>query len=156
VIVDVDGTDVASPRELARLIGGMTPGTKTEITVWRNGESQKIAVELTEMPGVEKQAALQNDQQSEGDLLENFGLTVTAADSGEGVVVTAVEPGSAAADRGIRSGDVVVAVNSVPVDSAGAVEKAVAEASRAGRKAVLFQLQRDDTNRFVALPVARG
>ena len=156
VIVDVDGTDVASPRELARLIGGMTPGTKTEITVWRNGESQKIAVELTEMPGVEKQAAVQDDQQSEGDLLENFGLTVTAADSGEGVVVTAVEPGSAAADRGIRSGDVVVAVNSVPVDSAGAVEKAVAEASRAGRKAVLFQLQRDDTNRFVALPVARG
>ncbi|MEP1291244.1 MAG: PDZ domain-containing protein, partial [Nitratireductor sp.] len=72
------------------------------------------------------------------------------------VVVTAVEPGSAAADRGIRSGDIVVAVNSVPVDSAGAVEKAVAEASRAGRKAVLFQLQRDDTNRFVALPVARG
>ncbi len=32
----------------------------------------------------------------------------------------------------------------------------VADAAKAGRKSVLVQITRDDTNRFVALPVARG
>ena len=36
------------------------------------------------------------------------------------------------------------------------VEKALAEASKAGRKAVLFQITRDSNNRFVALPLAQG
>ena len=32
----------------------------------------------------------------------------------------------------------------------------MAEASKAGRKAVLVQVTRDDGSRFVALPVAKG
>ena len=156
VIVDVDGTQIDSPRALARLIGGMAPGTSTEVTVWRNGATEKLTVKLTEMPGVEKMARAETPDTDDGALLDDFGLTVAASGDGNGVVVTDVDPGSDAADRGIRTGDIIVAVNSSPVDSAAAVEAAVAEASRAGRKAVLFQLQRDDTNRFVALPVARG
>ena len=36
------------------------------------------------------------------------------------------------------------------------VTKAMAEAAKAGRKAALFQISRDDTNRFVAMPIAKG
>ena len=32
----------------------------------------------------------------------------------------------------------------------------VEEAAKAGRKAVLFQITREDANRFVALPIQRG
>jgi serine protease Do len=51
---------------------------------------------------------------------------------------------------------VITSVNAQAVTTAAAVEKAVSDASKSGRKAVLFQIKRDDTNRFVALPVQQG
>ena len=122
----------------------------------RDGAERTITVELGEMPGMEQQASLDPAFEEEGSVLEGFGLTVTPAEDGQGVVVTAVEPGSDAADRGIQTGDVITSVNSQSVTTASAVEKAVNEASKAGRKAVLFQIRRDDSNRFVALPVQQG
>ena len=89
-------------------------------------------------------------------IVEGFGMTVAPADDGEGVVVTNVDRDGEAADRGIRIGDIIVSVNSEPVNNAGDIAKAAKEASDAGRKAVLLQLRRDNANRFVALPVARG
>ena len=156
IIVEVDGKAVDSPRELARMVGRMSPGVTAEVKVLRDGKEQTIEVKLGEMPGVEQQASLDEPTEEEGSILEDFGLTVAPAEEGEGVVVTDVQANSDAADRGIQTGDVIVSVNSQPVKNASGVEKAVNEASKAGRKAVLFQLKRDETSRFVALPVARS
>ena len=93
---------------------------------------------------------------TEAGSLGDFGLTVTQSDDGAGLVVTDVDSDSEAAERGIQAGDVIVAVNSQQVSSTADVEKAVEAATKAGRKAVLFQISREDTNRFVALPVAKG
>ncbi len=71
-------------------------------------------------------------------------------------MVTDVDPDSDAADRGIQPGDVITSVNSVEVSGTDDVTKAMADAVKSGRKAVLMQITRDDTNRFVALPVAKG
>jgi serine protease Do len=156
IIVKVDGKAIKSPRDLARMIGNMDPGSSAELTVLRNGEEQTITVELGAMPEMEQQASLDPSAEEEGSLLEGFGLTVTPTEDRQGVVVTDVQSGSDAADRGIQSGDVITAVNAQTVASASDVEKAVSAASKSGRKAVLFQIKRDDTNRFVALPVQQG
>jgi serine protease Do len=160
VITAVDGSTVDSPKELARLIGGMTPGKPVEIKVWRGGKDQTIDVKLGELPSQDKMASADSSNSqtddNKADTLDNFGLTVAPADDGKGLVVTDVDPGSDAADRGIQAGDVIVAVNSKEVNSASDVDKAAAEASKAGRKAVLVQVMRDDNSRFVALPVAKG
>ena len=47
-------------------------------------------------------------------------------------------------------------MDTAPVASAADVDKAVEDAANAGRKAVLVQVNRDDANRFVALPLADG
>ena len=47
-------------------------------------------------------------------------------------------------------------VNSKPVSGADDIEKAMEDAAKAGRKAVLVQVTRDDASRFVTLPVAKG
>jgi len=157
VITAVDGKAVDSPRELARVVGDTAPGKEVEITLWRNGKSETVKLTLGELKPEQKQAAL--DGQSEpqkGDTLDDFGLTVTPSDDGNGIVVTNVEPGSAADDRGLQAGDTIVAVNATQIAGAGDFEKAVAEAAKAGKKAVLVQVSRDDSNRFVALPVAKG
>jgi serine protease Do len=157
VITAVNDRAVASPRELARIVASYTPETKVDVTLWRGGAEQKVSVTLGQLQGDEARADQQVPAPAGPDTsLADFGLTVTRADDGKGLVVTNVEPGSAAAERGIQAGDVIVAVNSVEVSSAEDVNKAVADASGAGRNAVLVQISRDDANRFVALPIARG
>ena len=42
------------------------------------------------------------------------------------------------------------------VSGAGDVTKAIEEAAKAGRKAVLVQITRQDASRFVTLPVDKG
>ena len=156
-ITDLGGKPVASPRELARLIGNIDPGKSVSVEAWRSGKSQTFDVKLGTLPGSEDRAEAIPDKASpEEGSLAGFGLTVTKAEDGKGLVVTDVEADSEAADRGIQAGDVILAVNSKEVTSAADIEAAVQEASKAGRKAVLFQVMRDDANRFVALPVARG
>ena len=158
VITQVDGKDVSSTRELARAIAGYAPGKSVDVTVMRNGKTETIKVELGKLPASDKQASA-DDQQATPDeptSLADLGLTVTKSDDGKGLVVTDVDPDSDAADRGIQAGDVITAVNSQAVASSGDVTKAMDEAAKAGRKSVLVQISRDDSNRFVALPIAKG
>jgi serine protease Do len=157
VITKVDGKDVASPRELARLIARIDPGKTVEVTLWRNGKNETVKLKLGELPGEQQQASLDRDAPAgETGTLADLGLTVTTADDGRGLVVTDVDPDSDAADRGIQAGDVITAVNSAEVNGADDVAKAMQDAAKAGRKSVLVQLSREDTNLFVALPVAKS
>ncbi|WP_027167793.1 Do family serine endopeptidase [Mesorhizobium sp. WSM3224] len=159
VITQVDGKDVASPKELARLIGAYAPGKSVDVTVWRDGKTQTVKVDLGTLPASDKQASNDGKRQAppaKADTLAELGLTVTKADNGKGLVVTDVDPNSTAADRGIQPGDVITSINSNKVNTTDDVSKAMADATKAGRKAVLMQITRDDSNRFVALPVTNG
>ncbi|MEO5759033.1 MAG: Do family serine endopeptidase [Mesorhizobium sp.] len=157
VITQVDGKDVASPKELARLIGAYSPGKSVDVTVWRDGKSQTVKIELGKLPTTDKQASVDQPAPApKADTLADLGLTVTKSDNGKGLVVTNVDPDSDAAERGIQPGDVITTVNSAEVNGTEDVSKAMAEAVKSGRKAVLMQITRDDNNRFVALPVAKG
>ncbi len=160
VITKVDGKDVAGPRELARMIAHVTPEKSVELTIWRDGKSQTVKVDLGTMPGVDKQASADDDSaqptETETSSLSDLGLTVTRADDGNGLVVTDVDPDSTASERDFQPGDVITAVNSAEVSRSSDITKAMSDAAKAGRKAVLLQVTRDDASRFVALPVAKG
>ncbi|MET3790744.1 Do family serine endopeptidase [Aquamicrobium terrae] len=158
VITQVDGKDVASSRDLARVIAGYAPGSTVDINLWRNGKAESIKVELGKLPGADKAASTDSDgsSASPADTLADLGLTVTASDDGKGLVVTDVDPDSDAADRGIQAGDVITAVNSDEVNNVKDVTDAMDKAAKAGRKSVLVQISRDSANRFVALPISQG
>lgn len=159
IITAVDGKEVASPKELARLIGDIAPGKTVDITVWRDGKPETMKIDLGELPAPEKQASLQGDDNqapAQSDQLAALGLTIAPSDDGKGVVVTDVDPGSDAADRGLQAGDVITNVNSKAVAGGADIEKAMEDAAKAGRKAVLVQVSREDVSRFVTLPVAKG
>ena len=157
VITSVDGKDVAGPRELARLVAAIDPGKPVDVVVWRNGKSESMKVDLGELPGSDKQAAAPSQPGPvEPGTLDDLGLTVTRAEDGKGLVVTDVDPDSEAADRGIQAGDVITSINSVATNDTDDVSKAMADASKAGRKSVLVQVDRDNNSRFVALPLSDG
>ena len=141
------------------MIGNTAPGKEVEVTLWRDGKSETVKLDARRAAG-DRQAGVgstSSRRPTSSSALKDFGLTVTQSEDGKGMVVTDVDPDGAAADRGIQAGDVIVSVNSTGGRRGAAdFEKAIAEAAKAGRKAVLVQVARDDGSRFVALPVAKG
>ncbi|MCC2688404.1 MAG: Do family serine endopeptidase [Rhizobiaceae bacterium] len=160
VITAVNGTVVDSPKELARVIASLEPGKSVEVTLWRGGKSEVVKVSLGELPDTDRRASLEDEDQAPSatgtETLADLGLTVTEAEDGKGLVVTDVEPDGDAAERGLQAGDVIVSVNSAEVSGPQDIAKALQDAAKAGRKAVLVQVMRDDNNRFVTLPAAKS
>ncbi|MGH7930754.1 MAG: PDZ domain-containing protein, partial [Candidatus Binatia bacterium] len=74
-------------------------------------------------------------------------------DKAEGVVVTAIDPGSAADEAGIRRGDVIVEVDRKPVRGVEDYRKAIG-GSRKGR-GLLFLVRRGESTLFLALKPQR-
>lgn len=68
-----------------------------------------------------------------------------------GVVITNLSPDSAAAQSGLRPGDVITEVGGAQVSKPADVVAAVDAAKKSGRKAVLFRVKTQDGTRYVAL-----
>lgn len=156
VVTAVNGEPVDQSRDLARKIAAMQPGQKAELTVWRQNAAKTISVTVAAMSKDQEQATPgQPAVPQNSETLDSYGLTVTPSDDGNGVVVTDVDPDSDAADKGIRSGDVIVSANNKPVKAVGDISAAIKDAVKEGRRAILLQIETNDQSRFVALPIAK-
>lgn len=151
IITQVNGEAIKDPRDLSRKIADFNPGTKIDVTLLRNGKAENVSVKLGELPNDKVAAA--KEKPSEPTALEGLGITVTPNDRGDGILVTAVAPGSDAADAGLRPGDIISEVNNAKVATAADVEKRLDEVKKDGRKAALMLLQNEDRSRFVAVPI---
>ncbi|MDL2402349.1 Do family serine endopeptidase [Rhizobium mayense] len=163
VVTAVNGDPVKDPRDLARRIGAMQPGTKVDVSLWRDGKAQSVTVELGTLPADQNQASnddnsqpAQPPQPSSEKALADLGLTVGPSDDGKGVAITAVDPDSDAADKGVKEGEKITSVNNQQVSNAGDIAKVIEEAKKGGRTRALFQIQSNDGSRFVALPITNG
>ena len=90
-----------------------------------------------------------------------LGLTLAPANSvagagKEGVVVTEVDPKSAAAERGFKEGDVILEVAGKSVTNAGDVREAINAARTDNKNSVLMRIKSGGSSRFVAVPLAKG
>jgi len=151
VILSVNDQAVADPRELARTVAALPVGEEATVTLWREGASLDIRVTIAAMSA---EAAAEADSQEESSgSLEDYGLTVTPAEDGNGVVVSDVDPDSDAAEKGIRVGDIIRRVNNMRVTRASDIVTAIEEAAKAGRGAILLQIETSGQNRFVAIPL---
>ena len=98
---------------------------------------------------------------SRGTDVPKLGLTVAPANSvagagKEGVVVTEVDPKSAAAERGFKEGDVILEVAGKSVGTAGEVRDAITTARSDNKNSVLMRVKSGGSSRFVAVPLAKG
>ncbi|MDQ8728581.1 Do family serine endopeptidase [Bradyrhizobium sp. LHD-71] len=165
IITGVNGQPVHDARELSRTIGGMAPGTNVKLDLLQKGQEKKT-VELTlgELPNQrEARAAVESDRgrPQRGAELGRLGMTVAPANSvagagKEGVVVTEVERGSPAAERGFKEGDVILEVGGKSVSSAGDVREAIVAARGDKKNTVLIRIRSGEQSRFVAVPLGRG
>jgi Do/DeqQ family serine protease len=133
IIVRINDKKIDDSRELANAIGLKGSGEVVDIEYVRGGETTKIQATLgqrtiTQSSGSDMHPGLQGAR-----------FATSSATATGGVDVTEVEPGSAAAQRGLLAGDVIVKVNRQPVETLQQLQE-IADAYR-----ILFLLvQRGD------------
>jgi serine protease Do len=155
IITAVNGQSIKDARELARTIGGFAPGSTVKLDVLHKGKSKTVSLTLGQLPNAQEAKADIDADRTQGTDVPRLGMTVAPAGK-EGVVVTKVEPKSAAADRGIKKGDVILEVAGKTVSNPGDVREAL-EAARTDKKSsVLMRLRSGDASHYVAVPLANG
>jgi Do/DeqQ family serine protease len=129
IIVEVNGERIGNSRDLANAIGLKGPGDEVTIEYLRNGERQTATAALGERTLL---------QASGSDVHPGLsGALFATSTEGEGAVeITDVEPSSPAAQRGLRPGDLIIAVNRVRVNDVEDMQEV------ATRSDILFLLVR--------------
>jgi serine protease Do len=164
IITAVNGETVKDARELARTIGGLAPGNAVKLNVLHKGQDKVINLTLGQLPNsIEAKADTDNDKggAARGTDVPKLGLTLAPANSvagagKDGVVVTEVDPKSAAAERGFKEGDVILEVAGKSVANAADVREAISAARTDNKNSVLMRVKSGGSSRFVAVPLAKG
>lgn len=129
IIVQVNDKKIGSARELANAIGLKGSGEDVTVVYLRGGDQRSATATLGQA----------TTRRSEGTDIHPGLEGAQFAAASNGVEVSTVEPGSPAAQRGLRPGDIVTAVNRQRVDTLEQL-RGIAQNNR-----ILFLLvQRDD------------
>jgi serine protease Do len=162
LIVRVNDRAIKSAIDLTRTISSLPPGAKARVVVIRGGSEKLLNVTLGQRDA-DQQAAAEPDKSGKDDsLATDVGMRVAGIsdqvraqfripESITGVVVTAVKPGSAAADAGLQPGVVILSVDGAAVASPAALKAKIAEAKKAGKSAILMRMQLGEAKQFGAL-----
>src|SRR6202008_420320 len=136
------GAAIKDSRSLAREISAMGPGSSAKLDILRKGESKSITVTLATMPNQPEKQANAGQQNGSMPGAPRLGLSVAPASEvagagNKGVVITAVDPDGPAAERGIKSGDVILEVAGKNVANIGDLRSALSDAKSGGKRDVL-------------------
>jgi len=169
VILKFDGREVTEMRRLPRMVAETPVGKTVPVVIWRKGKEMTVQVKIGELEDTEQMAAAApgGDRTPSGppaSTVETLGMSLATLtpelreryeidEKTKGVVITKVDEGSPAAERGLRPGEVIVEVNQEPVSSPQQVVDKVKEAKSQGRRGVLVMVDRQGEQRFVGLSV---
>lgn len=159
IVLEFDGKAMTSANQLRNVVAATQAGARAQVRVFREAKEEVFTVEIGRLE-TEASTRASSAAREDGESASAFGLGITAQtltsniarqlgydESIEGVVVTQVEPGSAAADAGIRPRDVITSVAGVKVKNAAAFRKALEENS--AERGIRMQVLNDGVRRFV-------
>jgi serine protease Do len=147
VITDINGVKVHTAADISTRVGLAKPGDAVKLTVWRDHASRELTAKLGNA------SADSATQVAANGASDSLGLAVRPltpqekheANADHGLVVEDV--GGASALAGIQPGDIVLALNGKPVNSAAQVRQVLATHP----KTVALLIQRNDQQIFVPI-----
>jgi serine protease Do len=157
IVLSLDGQQIESSADLARLVAGAKPGTTLTAEVWRKGKTVPLKLTTVEMTDQVAEKPLEEDQSATQ--AAQAGLYVGPIPDEQrrllklqhGVLVHRAE--GPAARAGITGGDILVSLNNTPIESVAQLEKMIAES--AGKTAALL-VRRGAETVFVPLKIPGG
>src|SRR5256886_2240724 len=166
VIVKFDGKDIKEMRDLPRVVADTPVGKQTPVVIIRKGKEETKTVTLGRLEDGEKLAAADPKSDSapdKGVVKKTLGLDLAnmsddlrrrykIKDTVKGVVITAIDANSPAADKRLSPGDVIVEIAQEAVASADDLQAKIDKLKKDGRKSALLLIAGADGElRFVAL-----
>lgn len=153
VIVRFNGKPVESSRELSQMAAASAPSSQVKIDIIRDGNPKTLAVTIGTMTEEGQTTPSQTEktewgmqvQQLTPELAQRLGFDSNA----KGVVISAVQPQSAADNAGLRPGDMIVEANRHKVDDLQAYQRAIKGVTPGAN--LLLLVQRDSGSFFVVL-----
>ena len=171
VILKFNGRDVNESRKLPRIVADTAVGKTVKVVVWRGGREVTVDVTLGELEKFDE-ANLPASGSDEPTApversFDELGLSLStitpkiAEELGldkdvEGVIITDVKGDSAAAENGLREGDVITEVFQEKVLTPDAVEAKIKDARSRGLRSILLTIRTGDDQRFVGLRIDGG
>ena len=156
VVTSFDGKAIREMRDLPRIVADTPVGKAVEVVIMRKGEEQTVTVTLGRLEDSERLAAAggATEDEPEGGAVATasmLGMTIAElndetraqfeiADGVNGVVITEVDPNSAAAEKGIVAGDVITEIAQEAVSGPKDAMDRVAALKGQGRKNALLML----------------
>lgn len=169
VILEFNGREVATMRELPRMVAETRVGKDVEVVVWRRGEERTLSVTLGEMDdealsGPDSDETRDPQPEPESGSLDELGLELGGLSEErrnefglpgdvEGVLVTEIDPMGLAAEAGLQLGDVIAEVDQEPVSRPSEIEEHVAVARQEGYRVITLLILRGNDYLWVALPL---
>lgn len=151
VIIEFDGKEIKDSGDLPIIVARTPVDRRVRIKVLRDKKEVQLTVNVGELKDEEVVASAPEKgelgmtvQRLTPQIAESLGLEKT-----DGVVVSAVDPGSAADEAGIRRGDVILEVDRKPIPNIDEYKKAIAGISKG--KGVLLLVRRGESTLFLAL-----
>ena len=152
VILKFNGRDINRSGDLPMAVGEAAPGSSAVIEVWRKGRVERLNAKLTELTDAKVADASPAAAKSDGGKLGLAVRPLTADERREAEVsggLVVEEARGPAARAGLQQGDVILALNGKPVNSA---EELRTLAGSSG-KTVALLVQREGGRRYVAIPL---
>jgi len=158
IIIEFNGRKVDEFNDLPKMVASQPVGSKAKVKVIREGDEKTITVALGELKDRQLEAKAEEGEKGAQEtpklglryqdltpeIAEGLGLKKT-----EGVVITGVEPGSPAAQAGLRQGDLILEVNRKAVEKSEDFAKVISKADK--DKPLLLLIQRGGANLYIPL-----
>lgn len=156
-VLEVAGQRVRGPRDLARKISRVKPGSEVDIKLLRDGKQITKSVEIKALRSDNKMASAKPDRKPREASIAKLGIELRMDGDDDAVVIADVEPNSPAADKGLKPGDRILEVGGKKISSPREVRRELENATKKGRKAVLLLVRSRNgkRERFIALPLKK-
>jgi serine protease Do len=154
VIIEYNGKEISQMSMLPAMVANTHVGEKAQLVLIRDGKKQNIAVEIGKLEDEEHVVA-----DTETGTSKKLGLTVQeltpkiaeslGIEETQGLIVSDISAGSAAAEAGILRGDIILEINREKVENVAQYKKALQAAQE--KKSILLLIKREQNTRFVVI-----
>jgi serine protease Do len=152
VVVSFDGKEVKDMRDLPRIVASTPIGKDVEVVIVHKGKQETRRVKLGRLADEQKQAALtpkDNPSDAKPAVKKALGLDVAGLSDDlrkkhqidekvKGVVITAIDPSSSAAEQRLTPGMVIAEVDQQPVNTPAEFQNRIESLQKDGKNSAML------------------